>query len=154
MTKTKTKTITSSKSTTSAKKNSNKRTKDPNAPKRYRTAYILFSVEKRDEIKVCILNESFYFSFNFSCLFENENPGLSAKEIIVELGAQWKAADAATKQRFQKLSDTEKAEYEEKMAAYKSEKNDKESAKENQKKKKSSKKDEVMDNGHEDSMED
>ncbi|CAF3440333.1 unnamed protein product, partial [Rotaria sp. Silwood2] len=51
MTKTKTKTITSSKSTTSAKKNSNKRTKDPNAPKRYRTAYILFSVEKRDEIK-------------------------------------------------------------------------------------------------------
>jgi hypothetical protein len=49
----KTKTITSStKSTTSGKKTSNKKTKDPNAPKRYRTAYILFSIEKRDEIKV------------------------------------------------------------------------------------------------------
>ncbi|CAF4219490.1 unnamed protein product [Rotaria sp. Silwood2] len=67
----------------------------PNAPKRYRTAYILFSVEKRDEIK-------------------NENPGLLSKEIIAELGAQWKAADVATKQRFQKLSDTEKVKYEEK----------------------------------------
>ncbi|CAF3357887.1 unnamed protein product [Rotaria sp. Silwood1] len=131
----KTKIITLSKSTTSTKKISNKRNKDPNAPKRYRTAYILFSVEKRDEIK-------------------NENPGLSAKEIVAELGAQWKAADAATKQRFQKLSDTEKVEYEEKMAAYKSEKNDKESAKENQKKKKSSKKNEVMDDANEDSMED
>lgn len=43
----KTKTVTSSKSKTSSKK-----TKDPNAPKRYRTAYILFSVEKRNEIKV------------------------------------------------------------------------------------------------------
>ncbi|CAF5140196.1 unnamed protein product, partial [Rotaria sp. Silwood1] len=47
----KTKIITLSKSTTSTKKISNKRNKDPNAPKRYRTAYILFSVEKRDEIK-------------------------------------------------------------------------------------------------------
>jgi len=127
----KTKTITLS----SGKKTSNKRTKDPNAPKRFRTAYILFSVEKRDEIK-------------------NENPGLSSKEMLAELGAQWKAADAATKQRFQKLSDAEKVEYEEKMAAYKSEKGDKESAaKENQKKKKSSKLDEIINNGDDDSVE-
>jgi len=55
----KTKTITSSKSTTSVKKVSNKKTKDPNAPKRFRTAYILFSVEKREEIKVIILINSF-----------------------------------------------------------------------------------------------
>jgi hypothetical protein len=45
------------------------------------------------------------------------------------------------------LSDAEKAEYEEKMAAYKSEKGDKESAaKENQKKKKSPKKTEIINN--------
>ncbi len=60
-----------------------------------------------------------------------------------------------TKQRFQKLSDAEKAEYEEKMAAYQSEKSDKESAaKENQKKKKSSKENEIINSGHDDSMED
>ncbi len=53
------------------------------------------------------------------------------------------------------MSDVEKAEYEEKMAAYKSEKDDKESAnKENQKKKKSSKHIEILDNEHDDSMED
>jgi hypothetical protein len=27
--------------------------------------------------------------------FQNENPGLSPREILAELGAQWKAADAA-----------------------------------------------------------
>jgi hypothetical protein len=63
----KTKTITSSsKSTTSGKKTSNKRTKDPNAPKRFRTAYILFSVEKRDEIKVLFRLILFLFFIFFS----------------------------------------------------------------------------------------
>ncbi len=53
------------------------------------------------------------------------------------------------------MSDAEKAEYEEKMAAYQSEKSDKESAaKENQKKKKSSKENEIINSGHDDSMED
>jgi hypothetical protein len=53
------------------------------------------------------------------------------------------------------LSDAEKAEYEEKMAAYKTEKGDKESAdKENHKKKKSSKQNEIIEDGHDDSMED
>ncbi len=91
--------------------------------------------------------------------------------MLAELGAQWKAADAAvcifffffvdlyfffvqTKQRFQKLSDAEKVEYEEKMAAYKSEKGDKESAaKENQKKKKSYKQDEIINNVDDGSLE-
>ncbi|CAF1072551.1 unnamed protein product [Adineta steineri] len=131
-----TKTITSTNSATTTKRTTKKKAKDPNAPKRFRTAYILFSVEKREEVK-------------------NDNPGLSAKEMLAELGAQWKAADAATKQRFQKLSDAEKSEYEEKMAAYKGEQGDKESAsKENRKKKKSSKKDEIIDNGLDNSMED
>jgi hypothetical protein len=46
----------SSKSATSGKKTSNRKTKDPNAPKRFRTAYILFCVEKRDEIEVIYFN--------------------------------------------------------------------------------------------------
>lgn len=40
---------------------SNKKVKDPEAPKRYRTAYILFTIEKRNQVKVIyfifILNE-------------------------------------------------------------------------------------------------
>nr|AMP82821.1 phosphonoacetaldehyde hydrolase [Adineta vaga complex sp. C JFF-2016]AMP82823.1 phosphonoacetaldehyde hydrolase [Adineta vaga complex sp. C JFF-2016]AMP82824.1 phosphonoacetaldehyde hydrolase [Adineta vaga complex sp. C JFF-2016]AMP82825.1 phosphonoacetaldehyde hydrolase [Adineta vaga complex sp. C JFF-2016]AMP82826.1 phosphonoacetaldehyde hydrolase [Adineta vaga complex sp. C JFF-2016] len=134
---TKSKTVTATKTATPTKKISKKKAKDPNAPKRFRTAYILFSVEKRDEIK-------------------NENPTLSAKEILAELGAQWKAADAPTKQRFQKLSDGEKVEYEEKLAAYKSEKGEPESAsKENRKKKKPAKQQaEITDSGHDNSMED
>jgi len=49
----KTKTITSStKSATPVKKTSTKKAKDPNAPKRFRSAYILFSAEKREQIKV------------------------------------------------------------------------------------------------------
>jgi hypothetical protein len=48
-----------SKSTTSVKKTSKKRAKDPNAPKRFRTAYILFCVEKRNEVKVNITFDLF-----------------------------------------------------------------------------------------------
>jgi len=59
----KTKTITSSSS--SAKKTSSKKTKDPNAPKRFRTAYILFSVEKRDEVKVIFFINYFFFLLYF-----------------------------------------------------------------------------------------
>ncbi|CAF0768593.1 unnamed protein product [Rotaria sp. Silwood1] len=82
---------------------SNKKSKDPKAPKRYRSAYILFSIEKRNQVK-------------------NENPGLSPKEILSELGALWKSADPQTKEYFQKLSDAEKVEYGEKSNAYKNEK--------------------------------
>ena len=60
------KTVTT-KPTTTTKKTSNKRTKDPNAPKRYRTAYILFSAEKREEVKVNILVD--FFSFMFLYVF-------------------------------------------------------------------------------------
>ncbi len=33
---------------------STKKTKDPKAPKRHRSAYILFSMEKRNQVKVII----------------------------------------------------------------------------------------------------
>ncbi|CAF0957020.1 unnamed protein product [Rotaria sordida] len=94
---------------------SNKKSKDPKAPKRYRSAYILFSIDKRYQIK-------------------NENPELSPKEILSELGALWKSADLQTKEYFQKLSDNEKAEYGQKLNDYQNEKTAK---KENSQKNKS-----------------
>jgi len=69
--------------------------KDSKAPKRRRSAYILFTIDKRPQVKL-------------------DNPGLLPKEILSELGALWKAADAQTKQHYQKLSDKEKAELEHK----------------------------------------
>ena len=36
----------------SSSRSTKKKTKDPNAPKRFRTAYLLFSNEKREEVKV------------------------------------------------------------------------------------------------------
>jgi len=44
------------KTSPSKSKKSSKKTKDPNAPKRFRTAYILFCVEKREEVKVIIFD--------------------------------------------------------------------------------------------------
>ena len=47
---------------------SNKKTKDPKAPKRHRTAYILFSIEKRHQIKVIIyiyIESFFLLNLNF-----------------------------------------------------------------------------------------
>jgi hypothetical protein len=43
------------------KSKSNKKTKDPKAPKRHRTAYMLFSIEKRHQIKVIIYIEFFFY---------------------------------------------------------------------------------------------
>jgi hypothetical protein len=40
---------------------SNKKTKDQKALKRHRTAYILFSIEKRHQIKVIIYIEIFLY---------------------------------------------------------------------------------------------
>jgi hypothetical protein len=41
-------------SSTLTKKSSTRKTKDPDAPKRYRTAYLLFSADKRNEVKVML----------------------------------------------------------------------------------------------------
>ena len=165
---------------TPSKKTSKKRAKDPHAPKRYRTAYLLFSAEKREQVKVMFRID----------LHLHQN-GCSSKTILAQhrkrswlnwllngkvLMLQYvlclssvarsfypssSSSSSQTKQRCQKLSDAEKSDYEEKLAAYRSEQGDKQSAdKENHKKKKtttttkSSKKDEILDDDHEESMED
>ena len=55
--------------------------KDPYAPKRGKSSYILFCIENR-------------------CIIKNKNPEMSAKDIIKELGKSWKDLDENTKQRY------------------------------------------------------
>jgi hypothetical protein len=43
---------------------SNKKTKDPKASKRHRTAYILFSIEKCDQVKVIIFYLNIFIKSN------------------------------------------------------------------------------------------
>ncbi|CAF1007683.1 unnamed protein product [Adineta ricciae] len=66
-----------------------KKSQTGKSTKRRRSAYILFTLEKRKQLKL-------------------ENPSLRPQEILIELGAQWKAADEQTKQHYQKLADAEK----------------------------------------------
>ncbi|CAF1443561.1 unnamed protein product [Adineta ricciae] len=66
-----------------------KKSQTGKSTKRRRSAYILFTIEKRKQLKL-------------------ENPSLRPQEVLMELGAQWKAADEQTKQHYQKLADKEK----------------------------------------------
>ncbi len=77
-----------------------KKVKDLDAPKRGKSSYIYFCVEKRDEIK-------------------EANPDMSAKEIIKELGRVWREdVSDKDKARYAKLSAADKARYEEEMKDY------------------------------------
>lgn len=82
------------------KTSSPKKVKDPDAPKRGKSSYIYFCVEKRESIK-------------------EANPDMSAKDIIKELGRVWR--DDVTdkdKIRYTNLSADDKTRYQEEMKAY------------------------------------
>lgn len=76
-----------------------KRRKDPNAPKKWKTGYILFCVDQRDKLKA-------------------ENEGLSATEITSRLGALWKNLTEKDKAKYEALSKKDKARYENDMSSY------------------------------------
>jgi hypothetical protein len=76
-----------------------KKTKDLNAPKRAKTSYIIFCVNKRQEIS-------------------ESNPNLSAKEIIQELGNMWRSLSDEEKIEYVTLSNKDKHRYEEEMKLY------------------------------------
>ena len=76
-----------------------KRRKDPNAPKKWKTGYILFCVDQRDKLK-------------------SENESLSATEITSRLGALWKSLPEKEKSKYQALSKKDKARYETDMSSY------------------------------------
>ena len=76
-----------------------KRRKDPNAPKKWKTGYILFCVDQRDKLKA-------------------ENGALSATEITSRLGALWKNLTEKEKSKYELLSNKDKIRYENDMSSY------------------------------------
>lgn len=77
-----------------------KKVKDPEAPKRGKSSYIYFCVDKRPEIK-------------------EANPEMSAKEIIKELGRVWREDTSdSDKARYAKMSEDDKSRYTEEMKDY------------------------------------
>ena len=76
-----------------------KRRKDPNAPKKWKTGYILFCVDQRDKLKA-------------------ENESLSATEITSRLGALWKNLTEKEKSKYEVLSKKDKTRYENDMSSY------------------------------------
>lgn len=83
-------------------KSSSKKKKDPSAPKKGRSAYILFTLKQR------------------------EKGGYSGKDVMSRLGAEWKALTDAEKAPFEVLAKKEKARYDAEMAEYKQKNQDKE----------------------------
>ena len=74
------------------KNTSSKKVKDPNAPKRAKTSYILFCAEQRDNVK-------------------KSHPDMSAKDIIKELGRLWRDTPDEKKQKYIKMSENDKERY-------------------------------------------
>ena len=74
--------------------------KDPNAPKKSLTSFIIFSSDKRKEIV-------------------NANPGMSIGDVAKQLGALWKEISASEKEKYEKLAQKDKGRYEREMAEYK-----------------------------------
>lgn len=72
---------------------------DPNAPKRPSTAFILFSQDNRQRVKL-------------------ENPSALNTDIFKILGGKWQAADAATKAKYETLYNESKAIADEQSRAY------------------------------------
>lgn len=85
------------------KKNNTKETaptkKDPNAPKRGKSSYIFFCVDKRQTVI-------------------DANPEMAAKEIIKELGSMWQNLNEKEKQRYVDQSVQDKKRYEREMETY------------------------------------
>lgn len=77
-----------------------KKVKDPNAPKRGKSSYIFFCVDKRQEII-------------------DANPDMSAKDLIKELGRVWREdISDEEKKKYQEQSTADKTRYEEEMVDY------------------------------------
>jgi hypothetical protein len=77
-----------------------KRVKDPNAPKKAMTAFILFGNEERPKLKA-------------------KRPELTFGEIGKELGKQWKALTEESKLKYKAMAEKEKQRYEKEMQTYK-----------------------------------
>lgn len=80
-------------------KTSEKRKKDPNAPKRGKSSYIFFCVEQREKIK-------------------KSHPEMEAKDIIKELGNRWKDLSDEKKVKYVKMAEEDKERFSHEMGNY------------------------------------
>ena len=76
-----------------------KRKKDPNAPKKWQTAYIIFCGEHHSKVKA-------------------SEPTLSGTQITSRLGEMWKAVSEKEKEKYEALSKKDKARYAKEMESY------------------------------------
>ncbi|GAB7346549.1 hypothetical protein MBLNU457_5227t1 [Dothideomycetes sp. NU457] len=76
-----------------------KRKKDPNAPKRSLSAYMIFANEQRDKVR-------------------EDNPGIKFGEVGKVLGSKWKGLNEKQKAPYEAKAATDKKRYEEEKAAY------------------------------------
>ena len=83
----------------SAPTRTGKRKKDPNAPKKWMTGYLLFCGDQRKKL-------------------ENNTPKLSATDITKKLGELWKAVSEKEKKKYEELSKKDKERYENEMKDY------------------------------------
>jgi hypothetical protein len=83
----------------SSTKGKNKKEKDPAAPKRPKSSYIIFCGAKRDEIK-------------------KKNPEMKATEITKKLGEMWKALNDKQKKKYVDDANKDKERYEGEMNEY------------------------------------
>ena len=73
--------------------------KDPNAPKKPRSAYILFSMDEGKKIR-------------------ESNPSMSSPEVMKLVGQRWSELDPKEKQRFEEKSAADKERYNDEAEAY------------------------------------
>jgi hypothetical protein len=73
--------------------------KDPSAPKKWNTSYIIFCSENREKIKI-------------------KNPNMSATQTTTKLGEEWKSLTEKEKKKYEDLSLKDKKRYEEEMKNY------------------------------------
>ena len=84
----------------SSDKDTVKKQKDPDAPKRAKSSYIFFCIDRRDNLK-------------------KKNPDMSAKDTIKELGRIWREdLSEKEKAKYTKLSDDDKLRYDKEMKSY------------------------------------
>ena len=77
-----------------------KKKKDPYAPKRNLSAYLLFCKDQRSNVKT-------------------NNPSWNAKDVVRELGRLWRDLDKGTKDKFSKLAAEDKQRYLSELETYK-----------------------------------
>lgn len=77
-----------------------KQMKDPNAPKRPLSAFFLFSIDERSNVK-------------------QANPEYTAGDTSKELGRRWAEADPAVKSKYQEMADKDKLRYDREITEYK-----------------------------------